>query len=342
MSAYNAATYIDESVSSILAQTFRDFEFIIINNGSLDQTRSILDRYRKLDSRIRLYYHEQEGLAPALNYGFRLARGRYIAVMDSDDFSLSRRLEMQLDYMERHPEIGILGAWIVHMDAAGTLKSIWSPPTNPKTVKWTNFFGVCVPCQSMLMRREIAARLDYFRTDLAFAADVDFLLRASSITELSNVPVVLHRYRIWPGSTTQFNFSSVHETHVRLLAAYVTDFLKLEPPVEAVRGLRQTRIGPPVTERRQIGLTADLIQRISRRFVQQNHLSLVEKREISWDAAKRLALLAVQASRCGALGSLPLFMRAVRMDHRMLSPAVFVKGRELWRSARCECLSNHQ
>ena len=116
MSAYNAAAYLDEAVSSILDQTFRDFEFIIINNGSTDDTGPILDKYQKLDSRIRVYYHEQQGLARALNYGCRLARGQYIALMDADDISYAQRLEKQLEYIEGHPQIGILGTWICKID----------------------------------------------------------------------------------------------------------------------------------------------------------------------------------------------------------------------------------
>src|SRR5262245_40708315 len=80
MSAFNASEYLDEAVSSILDQTFHDFEFIIINNGSSDETGAILDKYQKRDDRLRVYYKEQEGLAPALNRACNLARGQYVAL----------------------------------------------------------------------------------------------------------------------------------------------------------------------------------------------------------------------------------------------------------------------
>jgi hypothetical protein len=326
MAAYNTAAYLDDAVGSILGQTFRNFEFIIVNNGSTDETPAILEKYRMRDSRIRLFYHEQQGSTPALNYGFRLARGRYIALMDSDDFSLCRRLERQLDYMERHSHVGILGAWVAQMDASGSVGRIWRPPANPKMAKWTNFFGVCVPCQSMLMRRDIAAQLDYFRADLGFAADVDFLLRGSAITDCANVPELLYRYRVWPGGTTRLHFQSVNEAHLRLLAEYINHFLKAEPVPEAVMGLRQTRIGPPITDRGQIQSTADLIQRLYHGFVRENDLSPLERREVSWDAAKRLAVLALQAARCSTMRSGPFFMRAMKVDYRLLYPPAFFKG----------------
>src|SRR5918996_2481069 len=108
MPAYNAAVYLDEAVTSILNQTFREFEFIVINDGSTDDTVSILDKYEKSDSRIRVYHQENQGMIAALNRGCRLARGKYIARMDADDISLPRRFERQLEFMEGHPQIGIL------------------------------------------------------------------------------------------------------------------------------------------------------------------------------------------------------------------------------------------
>src|SRR6266550_5112154 len=101
MPAYNAGAYIDEAISSILKQTFHDFEFIIINDGSSDDTASILKRYEESDGRIRVFHQENQGMIAALNCGCRLARGEYIARMDADDVSYAHRLEKQLEYIER-------------------------------------------------------------------------------------------------------------------------------------------------------------------------------------------------------------------------------------------------
>ena len=87
MPAYNAALYLDEAVTSILNQTLRDFEFIVINDGSTDDTISILDKYERSDNRLRVYHQENQGMIAALNRGCRLARGKYIARMDADDVS---------------------------------------------------------------------------------------------------------------------------------------------------------------------------------------------------------------------------------------------------------------
>jgi glycosyltransferase involved in cell wall biosynthesis len=99
MPAYNAAAYLDESIGSILTQTFRDFGFIIIDKGSSDVTGSILEKYQELDGRVRVHHQKNQGMIIALNRGCRLARGQYIARMDADDVRLPHRFERQLEYI---------------------------------------------------------------------------------------------------------------------------------------------------------------------------------------------------------------------------------------------------
>jgi GT2 family glycosyltransferase len=332
MSAYNAAAYLDDAVSSILDQSFREFEFIIINNGSSDDTDSILDKYQKLDPRIRVHYHEQQGLAPALNYGCRLARGQYIALMDADDISYVQRLEKQLEYIERHPQIGILGTWICKIDKSGAVTGTWLPPTSPKMLKWTHFFGVCVAGPTVLMRREIIEKLDFLRLDLHVSEDADLWLRASSITEFGNVPEVLYEYRVWPGSNFQSHRQLAWKTHIKLLVPFIKDFLNVDPPIEAVAGLRQLRVGPPLESLKQIGLTAALVQELYLKFLKENAVNSQEQREIAWDAAKKLGSLALQASRFGTSDFVSLFMRAVKLDCRVLYPSSIMRGFERRRS----------
>lgn len=325
MSAYNAARYLDEAIGSILNQTFREFEFIIINNGSTDATEAILDRYRKSDERIRLYHHEQ-GLIAALNLGCRLARGQYIARMDADDVSSPYRLEKQLEYIERHPEIGVLGTWIFNIDENGSVKNTWCPPANPKVLRWTHFFGVCVCHSTVLMRREVMEKLDFYRPEAIHGEDVDLWLRASAITEFGNVPEILSKYRVWSASTHQLALQLRRSTHVQLLTDYIHNFLQTAPQVEAVAGLRQTRIGPPLENLGQIHLTASLIWQLYDKFVETNNLTFKERREISWDAARRIAFLALQASRFGNAASVSLMMQALDIDCRLLRPSAIVKA----------------
>lgn len=326
MPACNVAAYVDQAVKSILNQTFKDFEFIIINDGSTDDTGSILDQYQRLDSRIQVHHCEPQGLAPALNYGCQRARGQYIARMDADDISLPRRLEKQLEYIGKHPEIGILGAWICKMDKNGSVTGTWCPPTNPKMLKWTHFFGVCVAHPAVLMRREVIKRLGFYQLDAISSVDVDLWLRASSVTEFGNVPEVLLKYRVWPGSMSQVLVNPKRESHVRVLVSFIENFLNINPPIKAVAGLRQLRVGPRIENLEQIRLTAKLLQELHQKFIKENRMDRQEHHEITWDAATKMASLGLQASRLSAPDALGLFMHAVQLDHRLLYPSAIVKG----------------
>jgi glycosyltransferase involved in cell wall biosynthesis len=328
MPVYNAAPYLAESTGSILNQTFRDFEFIIVNDGSTDDTALILAKYEKSDARIRVYHQENQGTFAARNRGCRLARGKYIATMDADDVSFPDRLEKQMEYIEQHQDIGILGTWICNIDNNGSLRGTWCPPTNAKMLQWTLFFGVCVAAPTVLMRRDVIEKVNFYTSGTTGIEDVDLWLRASSITEFGNVPEVLLKYRVWEGNTSHTNRQNIRDSHVRLLTRFIREFLKLEPPIEAVAGLRRTRIGPPFESLRQILLTAGLIQKLYQTFVKENALALQERREISWDAARRVASLALQASRFHTSDSMLLFLQALKLDYRLLYPSTIMRGLE--------------
>ena len=110
MPVYNGEKYLKESIESILKQTFRDFEFLIINDTSTDESEKIIRSFK--DSRIKLIKNEKNiGLTKSLNKGLDLAKGEYMARMDADDISLPKRLEIQVAFMDKNPKIGVIGAW---------------------------------------------------------------------------------------------------------------------------------------------------------------------------------------------------------------------------------------
>ena len=110
MPVYNTEAYLADAIGSILAQTFTDWELICVDDGSSDCSLDVLRRYERADSRIRVISRSNTGVARARNEGMALARGRYIAAMDSDDVALAERLRRQVDYMESDPECVGLGA----------------------------------------------------------------------------------------------------------------------------------------------------------------------------------------------------------------------------------------
>ena len=127
MPIYKTAPYLREAMDSILSQIFSDYELIILNDCSPDNADEILDTYS--DSRIVRYKGEKNvGLSNILNVGIGMARGKYIARMDSDDVSLPDRLRIQVDYMEAHPDIDLVS---VGMQLFGAKEDVWIRETNP-------------------------------------------------------------------------------------------------------------------------------------------------------------------------------------------------------------------
>src|SRR3989344_4200887 len=120
MSTYNSDKYIFEAIKSILEQTFQNFEFIIVNDGSTDNTLGMIKKFEKLDKRIKVINNiENLGLIKSLNKGLRKARGNYIARMDADDISLPERLKIQYNYLERHSDIFLVGASFEYINESG-------------------------------------------------------------------------------------------------------------------------------------------------------------------------------------------------------------------------------
>jgi glycosyltransferase involved in cell wall biosynthesis len=329
MPTHNAAATLDEAVGSILDQTWGDFEFIIVDDGSSDDTASKLERYEKLDSRVRLHRQKKDGMIAALNRGCRSARGRYIARMDADDISLPRRIERQREFLEGRPEIGVVGTWASRIDENGSILGEARPSPNPRVLKWEHFFGICVIHPTVMIRREILSRLDFYKPNAIHAEDRDLWLRASAITEFSNVPEILLKQRVWSKSTSKHFAQEYLENAIKSGAVFIREFLNDDPSMEAVAGLRGTRL----SNLSQIRLTAALLERLYHSFVAAYSLSPEERKEISWDAAKKMGFLALQASRFSGWEFLSLLKRALQLNHRILSASTILKGlerRRLW------------
>lgn len=119
MPAYNAGPYIGEAIASVLKQSFTDFELLIINDGSTDNTAAIINAYAYRDSRVVLISQENKGVSAALNLGLQHARAPYIARFDADDICYTERLKIQYDFITAHPEYSIIGSAVDYMDVAG-------------------------------------------------------------------------------------------------------------------------------------------------------------------------------------------------------------------------------
>lgn len=201
MGVYNGEKYLDSAIKSILNQTFKDWEFIIINDGSTDGTSAILKRYEEIEPRIKVYYQNNSGLAVCLNRGFELARGKYVAPMDDDDICLPERLAKAFAFMEANPEVAICGGW---HKTFGQFTSIEKYPIDYETIRCRLLFTTAFSQPTLLMRREmfVKAHLSYDPAH-KYCEDYGLWVKTSKLYPLANLGEVLMLHRIHPAQVTQ-------------------------------------------------------------------------------------------------------------------------------------------
>ena len=216
MPVYNAERYVVEAVESILSQTFQDYEFLIINDGSTDGSLAILERYAAQDERIRLISRENRGLVVTLNEGIDVARAPLIARMDADDISFPRRFEKQVAFLETHPECVALGVSVLAIDAEGAVlgEGLNAKYTSHEAIDGAHLqsvFGViCHP--SVVMRREVLLSVQGYRPDYPVAEDVDLFLRLAEAGRLANLPDILLKYRQHLSSATKAHHAASQQS----------------------------------------------------------------------------------------------------------------------------------
>ena len=202
MPVYNCEKYIAEAIESVLHQTFSDFEFIIINDGSTDSTERIVRSYANKDDRIIFINNaKNSGVTDALNQGLDLCRGEYIARMDGDDISLPQRFEKQVEYMDKHPDCGVLGTWFQIFDGQNV------PIYYPTQIKAFDLLcGICVCHPTVMLRKSVMDRYGFkYNQEYKHAEDFALWSKMVFVTEIHNLPKVLLYYR-W----TDQNVSMVH------------------------------------------------------------------------------------------------------------------------------------
>jgi glycosyltransferase involved in cell wall biosynthesis len=199
MSVFNDAPYLRESVESILAQSLQDFEFLVIDDGSTDGSREFLRRAR--DERLRVLRNPCNlGLTRSLNRGLNVAAGSFVARMDADDVAASDRLTRQVEFLRKHPEVGIVGSSRILIDAEGRDVAHVPAPQDHLRIRWKCLLGNPFTHPAVMLRKGVldAHRLRYdeaFRT----AQDYEMWSRLLAVTRGANLREPLLRYRLRDG-----------------------------------------------------------------------------------------------------------------------------------------------
>src|SRR5690606_31206481 len=189
---------------SILSQTFRDFEVVIVDDGSTDGSRALLHAFEKRDPRIRLFLRPHLGIVSSANFGLRQCRGEFLARMDSDDVALPERFEVQVKALRENPEVVMVGGAYDLIDAAGRLLRREWPPEGDADLQDRCLAGSTPICQPVAMiRRSAMDQVGDYDPKAPQAEDLDMWLRLGEVGQLACIPQVLLRYRQHAGSISE-------------------------------------------------------------------------------------------------------------------------------------------
>ncbi len=229
---YNRASLITQAVDSVLAQSYRAVEIIVVDDGSTDETEAVLARY---GHSIRVIHQPNRGRSEARNSGLQAARGDLVAWLDSDNYWHPGKLAAQVDYLESHPDTGLVFTRSEAVNLQGKVLAIQFPDVKlPHRRDLTMALlrrRLTVDISTVLVRQSVLARTDGFCASLWLSEDVDLLTRLSQVTHFGCIEAILSAYRIHAGQTVQQVHAREVEAQGRLFLASLLPRLALSPQV---------------------------------------------------------------------------------------------------------------
>ena len=200
MGVRNGEAYLDEAIESILAQTFADFELIIVDNGSVDGTADIIDRHALSDRRVRGFRLDRPGLSRTLNHAAAQARAPILARLDADDVAEPERFAIQHAVLTADPTLAVIGSYALLINERGRALGEIRPPVGRDSLR--AYLAAANPFihSTTMFRRSCFEQVGGYRVGLRYTEDLDLWLRLAEVGELDLIPKVLARYRQHSGS----------------------------------------------------------------------------------------------------------------------------------------------
>lgn len=301
MAAYNGGPLVDETIASVLAQTMDDFELVVVDDCSGDDTLARLRRVR--DPRVRVIAAERNGgPVVARNLAFAAARGRYIVGLDQDDLCHPTRFAAQHAFLETHRDV-VLVASAVNLLQGG---AILPPPaplrTSPALIDWRLQLGNPLVWSSVMFRADIARQLDVFeRVDRLYAEDFDLYHRLAPHGAIARIDAPLATYRIHPGGASQRYTARMEQSAAEVLAQPYADLFGADAAEAARLVLHHFTGGVPVPDLATLQQVAALVATVHAHFVRTRQPGLADLELIVGEYSRLWARLADACVRSGAL-----------------------------------------
>jgi glycosyltransferase involved in cell wall biosynthesis len=270
MPVYNSGQYLKETVDCLLSQSYTNFEILALNDGSTDDSLSILESFNDIRL-IIVNSNINKGLVWQLNKGIEIAKGEYILRMDSDDTCAYDRFKKQVDFMDNHPEVGICGSYV---KVFGNENWNWKMPTRDSGIRFELLMGACFAHNSVIIRKSILTynKLRY-RKEAFPVEDYDMWIRIISFTKAANIPEYLTTYRIYGDQVTS-NHKIKKELLLKKFAikAFESAYFPLDKNghlFDIFRGISKLTF----TNRREFINFINRIESFRSNYIQKNELS---------------------------------------------------------------------
>jgi len=257
---FDGEAYLDQAVESILAQSLGAIELIAIDDGSRDRSLAILKAHAVADPRLRVVTRENRGLVATLNEAIALAEAEFVAIMNADDVALPTRLEKQLVFLQRHPQVAVVGCQVQLLTSGSASSVVARLPVTPEEVRAFLPLASPVAHPAVMFRREAVTACGLYREQMMPAEDYDLWLRISEHHDIANLPEVLLQYRLHGGQVSASRFEAVAAA---TLAAQEASRCRLRGEADPLDGV--ALLSPAVLKR--MGIEQDQIARQTLRNV---------------------------------------------------------------------------
>jgi glycosyltransferase involved in cell wall biosynthesis len=310
MPVFRGEQYLREALESVLRQTFTDIECIIICDEPTPETNQLLSWYENEDTRVRVISNPRRiGLIASLNLGCRQSRGEYIARMDADDIAEPERFIRQVQFLDLHPEVGVVGTQTLLIDGTGEPVRGVKLPTEPAVIRWHALFENCLYHPSVMIRKEVLEEVGYYNEEATTIEDFDLWSRIQKIADLANLPDPLLRYRINPGSITFNNLQDQKIATAEIQFSEIGRYLERDLTQREKDRLLDLFLVRPLKSSEDLDELLSLLDRILHGFLEKEGLSEEEKRAIQKDLSQQMLIVTYLASGASPLKRMQTVLR---------------------------------